>query len=334
MNRIEANLALIAGGTITLKADEPNVSFQTLTLDSNFNIYANPGPITIQRSVLNPFGPAFRLLSVNQDTESHFIGITLQNGATTGSGGGVWNDGTAQFSSCMFTNNSAGTDGGAIVARDGATTRLFSCTLTNNSASRDGGAIAALPGSLATSLEDCTLTDNSTVARGGAVFAEGAGSLAVSGGSITNNKTTGVVAGQGFGGGVYVKNTTSATVSYTDISSNTASFAGGGLFVQDCGLSMTGGSLSSNTAAQDGGGFYIDADTKTITLSSVSISNNAATAGKGGGGYLLKGTLTGSLSALMGNTSGVAGFAGIAWKTGSTATITVPPGQQTVVNDL
>lgn len=324
-NRYEANLGIIAGGTITLTQNT------TLVLDTNFNILANGANVTIERSAA-PNTPAFRLLSVAADTESHFVGIKLQNGDTVGSGGAIRNAGKVQLMSCTFTENVAGFDGGAIVTLEDATTILFSCTFTDNSAGRDGGAIAALPGSLTTSLNTCTLTENETVARGGAVFAEGAGSLFISGSSITNNKTTGVVGVQGLGGGVYVETTASATINHTNITNNTAAWRGGGLYVLNCDLTMTYGSLSYNTASQDGGGFYIDADTKTVTLNNVSVTQNTATNGKGGGGYILKGTLAGSLSALTGNTAGLA-ILGIGVKVGAIATITVPPGQQTVVND-
>lgn len=326
MNRIEANLAMIAGGTITLTQNT------TLELDTNFRIFVNPGPVTIERSAA-PNTPAFNHFAVSANTESHFEGLTLKNGSSPFDGGSIRNSGKVQAMSCTFTDNFATTDGGAISTRFGATTYLFSCTFTNNKAAGYGGAVAAQPGSLATNLDTCTLTGNEAVLGGGAVSAVGANSFSISGSSITQNKATG--ANQGQGGGVYVQDTSSPTIGNTGIDNNTAAFQGGGLFVLRCDLTMNYGSLSSNTAAQDGGGFYIDEGlyAMTATLTSVRVTDNTATAGKGGGGYLKMGTLSGSLSALTGNTSGVAGFAGIAWKSGSTANITVPPGQQTVVND-
>ena len=48
--------------------------------------------------------------------------------------------------------------------------------------------------------------------------------------------------------------------------------------------------------------------------------------------YILKGTLAGSLAELTGNTATVA-IPGIAFKTGATVTLTVPMGQQTIVQD-
>jgi len=236
-------------------------------------------------------------------------------------------------------------NGGAIAVASGGLLTVGNCTFTNNRADANGGAIAGLQFSLAINIVNSTLTNSNTAGgNGGGVSMIGfipdpeypdpnhpapVGSLSISGSTIS------ISTAAGKGGGVYIETLWSATIAQTTISYNSANL-GGGLYVQDSFLSMSGGSLDNNSASLGGGGFYIKADGKTVSFDQTSITLNRATGGKGGGGYLEMGTLSGSLTALTGNTSSVAGFAGIAWKTGSTATITVPPNdpnQQTVVND-
>jgi hypothetical protein len=135
---------------------------------------------------------------------------------------------------------------------------------------------------------------------------------------------------------VYVENTTNATINQTDITDNTASWQGGGLYVLNTNLTMTGGQLADNTSAQSGGGFFIDATGFTVTLNQVSVTGNTATNGLGGGGYLFNGTLAGQLNAgqLTGNNAGGTGpngnLPGIGVSIGTFTTITVAPGQQKV----
>jgi predicted outer membrane repeat protein len=327
-NHYNIDLTQVAGGTITLTQNS------TLTLATNFNFLATAGNVTV---VPNPNAKVpFNQFDVISETESHFTGMTLANGQTKAAGGAIWDDGTVQLEGCTFTNNSStASDGGALVVLSGASATASNCIFENNSAAGNGGAIAAQSGSLATSLSNCTLTGNSAVANGGAVSAVEAGALSISGGSITENKATGAVAPRGFGGGVYVESTQVATISQVNIGYNTAAANGGGLYVLDTTLTMTDGQLSDNTAADYGGGFYVDASELTVTLNQVSVTDNTATTGKGGGGYIVRGTLAGALTALTGNAAGapVLPLPGIGWKTGSTATITAPAGQQPIAND-
>jgi predicted outer membrane repeat protein len=207
---------------------------------------------------------------------------------------------------------------------------------TNNSAGAHGGAISASafePSTIVLSLTNCTLKGNHAVEAGGAIASIKAASLYLSECTINDtNQTTGAAPGEGFGGGVYIKNTASATILNTTIEANRASVAGGGVYVKDSDLTMNGGRLNENRAVEDGGGFYIDAPEMTVTLNT-HITRNTATKGKGGGGYLVKGTLTGSLRELLDN-QGARNFSGIGAKAGQTiVTLTIPGKQQAVAVD-
>ncbi len=94
-------------------------------------------------------------------------GFTLTNGATQGSGvfwnpsqsgGGVWCEGLgAVVSNCVFTGNSAASDGGGVFSGT-----LNNCAFTSNSAGWYGG------GAREATLNNCTFTGNSAGWQGGA----------------------------------------------------------------------------------------------------------------------------------------------------------------------
>jgi predicted outer membrane repeat protein len=324
-NRYDVILGGLNGGTITLTNNT------TLFLRSNFHFSANAElGITVARSAA-PGTPAFNLFEVVAGTESRFLLMTFHNGLTNTDGGAIFNYGTAQFEGCTFTDNTAGDNGGAIASWADAKTFVSNCTFTNNSAGDNGGAYAALPESHTNWISNSTFENNSAVLNGGAVWVDEA-SLLIEGSTITLNNVTGAVGGNG--GGVSVKNSTSATITNTSITLNTTTRHGGGLYVLNSTLTMTGGSLHNNRAAQSGGGFYVDSSNNTVTLNQVTVTQNTATTGKGGGGYILAGTLAGELLAnqLTGN-SARAGLNGIGKSPNANTTITVAPGQQTVELD-
>ena len=268
--------------------------------------------------------------------ESHFTGITLTGGSSTFDGGSIWNNGTAHFLNCTFMSNSTTQFGGAIATRSGATTIVNNCEFWYNSATLGGGAIAAKSGSLTTNIIDCTLTENDPERDGGAVWAQGAGSLLIDGSSITVNRALGN--GTSLGGGVYVESVTTATINQTNITLNTSWHRGGGLYVQDCNLTMTGGQLANNDSTASGGGFYVDAADKTVTLNQVRITGNHS-GWKGGGGFIARGTLAVQLGPglLTGNTADGVGLngslPGIGVGVGAFWTGTVAPNQQKVELD-
>jgi predicted outer membrane repeat protein len=298
LNNYLVDLASV--GTITL---DPNLS--TLVLESNFRF--NGGSTTVQRSVS---AGAFRLFDVDEGMSVYFYSMTLQGGA--------------------------GGNGGAIRVNDSAKVQVDNCTLMNNTSDGSGGAIYA-GSNTEIWINMSVLGLNTAVVEGGAIATAGAASLSIYMSSILGNEVTGTGASEGFGGGLLIRNTLSTLIEDTFIFGNETTKSGGGLYYLDddltvCSLTMDRGEIDDNEAGGHGGGFYIDADGETVTLTDVAVTDNHAD-GKGGGGYVYRGTLAGSLDELTGNTATTA-IPGIAYKAQAPVpTITVPMGQQTIVQD-
>lgn len=336
-NHYNVDLSQMASQTITLSA---TVGFRTLTLNTNFNFLANAGNVTISRPTAAGT-PDYNHFDVSAGTESHWAGITLRDGSSTFDGGSIWNNGKVEFTNCTFTMNSTTRSGGAIATNSGAMTTVNGCEFSWNSATGNlgvggGGAIAALSGSLTLNILGSTLTENDTEGNGGAVWAHGVGTLLIDGSSITVNRALGN--GSSFGGGVYVDSVTTATINQSNITINTSWHRGGGLYVKDCNLTMTGGQLAENDSTDNGGGFFVDANNKTVTLDQVSVTDNHS-GWKGGGGFIVNGTLALQLNAgqLKGNRADGIGLngslPGIGVGVGAFWTGTVAPRQQKVELD-
>jgi uncharacterized repeat protein (TIGR02543 family) len=127
---------------------------------------------------------------------------------------------------------------------------------------------------------------NSSGNGGGAYVADG-GTWTMTGGEISGNTTTN-------GGGVYVSSNGTFTQSGGTISSNSAS-AGGGVYAYNT-FTMSGGAISGNSASQYGGGVLSNG---TFTMSGGAVSGN--TASYSGGGVYTSGTFTMSGGAISGN---------------------------------
>ena len=112
---------------------------------------------------------------------------------------------------------------------------------------------------------------------GGGIYLEEGASLSMTGGSISGNEAS------ASGAGVYVAEGASFTLGGGLISGNTAGASGGGLCVDGGSFTLSGGSICENSAASSGGGLYSTA-TATLLVSGGSVSGNSATLG--GGLYL------------------------------------------------
>jgi hypothetical protein len=102
----------------------------------------------------------------------------------------------------------------------------------------------------------------------------------MTGGEISNNNAG---ANNGDGGGLYLSDTSAATISGGYIYGNQAGKDGGGVYVNGGNFAMTGGVINNNTAGSGGGGgVYLKDLSSDATISGVYIYGNQAGANGGG----------------------------------------------------
>ena len=188
-------------------------------------------------------------------------GFTIQNGKSSGSGGGVYM-GSSLLTNCKITHNEAPNGWGGGVLCTGGT--VSNCILEYNDCGRSGGGVYCYN---KTSVSGCEVLNN-TAGWGGGIYAHGQSSVEKC--NIINNVSRNYGGGVGvyeashisnsvvshnrserFGGGIWVSD---ATVWNCLVSNNTDS-VGGGITVYDNGV-IVSTTIAKNLSTSEGAGVY------------------------------------------------------------------------------
>ena len=175
----------------------------------------------------------------------NLLGGSISENRATRHGGGLWQDGTLSDTVMMSDTVDHGANGGGGVEGRAGNEALDGGTVSNNSAGSMGGGIYS----------------NATY------------------GEVTFN---GVISGNSAykGGGVYATHANYVAVKLNggEITSNSASYDGGGIF-STANLGINGGIIADNTAVNFGGGVRLEGGSKSITVTGGTISGNGAKEG-------------------------------------------------------
>jgi len=160
----------------------------------------------------------------------------------------------------------SGTDRGSIIG--GGIDGYFSsglsitdCQIEGNTADYGGGLITSLTG--LTQLTDTTFFNNEATVSGGGVYI-GAGGVDMVGTTVTANSAVN-------GGGLFLDDTEATLDSASEVTSNTASTAGGGAYLSNSDLY---GGVNANNRAEYGAGILVNEGAN--QLSDVAIEDNVA----------------------------------------------------------
>jgi fibronectin-binding autotransporter adhesin len=204
-------------------------------------------------------------------------GVQIVSNTASSGGGGVYLDGTATLDGGMILSNTAGTDGGGLYI-SGAFTQTGQSVIGHNTANQRGGGVCAL-----------------------------LGAVILNGGQIAHNRVTGAGNDSYGGGGVYVGGSNVALIQTgsSAIIENTAEMHGGGVYVSEARVTLSGGQILSNTAGEKGGGIYLHgavAFTQTGGLIAYNAAQGTDTDDGGGGIYsLYENSVTLSGGQVLGN---------------------------------
>ncbi len=305
---VPTSICLVAGNTYTLIDQLPDIT-------GNITIEGNGA--TLQREST---APQFRLLEVEATGVLTLNDLTLTGGDHSGAGGALQNEGgQVVINNVTFSNNHSDTTGGAIdqLETEGATGSMTinDSTFINNSATyagaidNDRGNVLTINNSVFTGNQaqfyagaihndDATLTindsqfsNNSAPETGGAIKSDDESMLIITNSTLDHNTA---------GDGAAIRNSGSLTITGTQITDNTATDWGGGLFSSSSGtVDITGTTFSGNTAvdggairnhghltltqstvesnsASDNGGAFVVAGASSTTLTDCQVLNNSA----------------------------------------------------------
>ena len=205
--------------------------------------------------------------------------LTIENGSTAGSGGGVANEGTLTVINSTFSGNSASGNGGAILSNSvGGSLTVTNSIFSNNSAGSGGGAIFDNDKLTTTG---STFTTNTAGVQGGAVFVGAANDATISNSTFTSNTQTPNVAADDGGGAIYTPFHTT-TITGSTFSLNTATSNGGAIYADFTAIVNVSESTFANNSAAFSGGAVLTYNSATLTLFGSTLSGNTALAGDGG----------------------------------------------------
>ena len=303
-NNIEATAPMIqSAGDLTIGS---GASIQNI--EGGGAIIATDGDITVSGTIQHCKAAVGGAIyhSGNSNITVSGTGAITNNEATEGYGGAIYLQGGSiklSGTSRISSNKAEAGNGGAIYTGNAEIDIDQGASITGNTA-KDGGAIYAEIGTIVISetegaeVKPSVTGNTSTTGNGGAIHI-GAGSVTISGGSVSTNK-----AENGKGGAIYA-NTATVTILDKAIVNSNRSNEGGAVYAEYDAVSVSGGSVKSNFATTSGGAIYTGSGNVTVSGGDVS-GNNAET---GGAIYTQIGNVTISGGVMSSNTAGTDGGA-------------------------
>ena len=211
----------------------------TAESETGLGLPAITGDVTLRgagetRILRDPTAPQFRILQVNNGTTLKATGLTIENGLTTGFGGGILNNGQLELHRVGFDGNAAANGGGLAVSAGASADIYNSIFFANQTTSVGGGAIMNF-GTL--NLIFSRVMRNSAPLNGGGVNTQYSAVTTIYGSTITDNVSTGP------GGGI--SNLGETSINWSRVTRNTGS-AGEGLASANENVTIRQSSIQNN----------------------------------------------------------------------------------------
>lgn len=219
------------------------------------------GTLTVSNSsvINNSLGKGI----VNYNGTATITNSTLSGNSDTFAGG-LWTYGTMTILNSTISNNTSTSGSGGGIYNNGGALTITNSVISNNTASNPGGGIYNI-GDL--SVADSTFSGNSGT-NGGGIYTGASGTLTIANSTFSSN-----TASQS-GGGVYSQSN-GASITNSTFSGNSALTKGGGIYNPFAyTLTVTNSTISGNSApASNGGGVYTEG---TLNYANTIIANSAS----------------------------------------------------------
>lgn len=218
-------------------------------------------------------------VSDNSNTEITIGSITIQNGNTGGTAGGIniiSKSPDAKIENCEIANNNASiSGGGASISAESLV--IMNSKFANNTTDTFGGGAFVSAESVA--LSGNTFMSNSSAGSGGGINISSAKTATLSNNAFESNSSTG-----SDGGGIFIDSQDVSLAQNNSFTSNSAQNSGGGAYITGAlTANLSGNLFENNIANQDGGGSYLKASSQ-ITMNNNTFNGNGA-GSDGGGSY-------------------------------------------------
>jgi hypothetical protein len=277
--------ALSQAGYITFNCPNPttiNVTTPFLSNRTISNTTTLDGSVNNQNITIDG-GASTIPFQVNTGVNFTVKGLTIANGKSTGSGGGILSQGSLTvISTTLRSNTTAASGGGGAIYSSGPLT-VTNTILKNNNGGNVGGAVYAIGST--TNVSNSTF-DTNTALQGGGLFTNSP-TTTINSNTFVSNSATGTSAGtQGLGGGLLTLGTTN--LANNTFTANTSGFRGGAIWLNAGTLNINNDTIVSNStsgASNGGGGIRISGGT--VNVANTIFANNTIGAGNVGGPNIL-----------------------------------------------
>jgi hypothetical protein len=195
-------------------------------------------------------GEKSRVLYITDGNFVTITGVTLRGG-NSWTGGGIYADEAVVVlaENAVLTENYASVDGGGVYIENG-TLIIQGAELSKNRAGDDGGGIYAVYSKIYT--QQCAIINNTADCGGGICIDTESTLWVFNGSSVSGNRVSGM---EGTGGGLCA-GIGSHIIMASGLVTNNEAELGGGVYVRDGALSLSGGEITGNTAL-NGAGVYL-----------------------------------------------------------------------------
>ncbi len=298
------NTIVLQSGTYELTIGNPNSPEQDNPAKGDLDIN-NGVSVTItgqgETATIIDVNHIDRAFAVQSGGSLSISGVTIENGAqgpdtatdypseSTGpeDGGAFYNDGSLSVDSSILRDNSAEEQGGVVYSDTAASsTSITNSTIIGNVTQEGPGGVADITAGSVT-LSGDSITNNSADESGGVLSDEEgghpAGPVTISDSTISDNSGSG--GGPGGGGALDLDNAGSIDISGSTLDSNSTTSPGGALFDSDSGtITITGSTLSHDTSGDAPGGAVFATDTGAMSVGTSTFNGDSA--GNGGALYI------------------------------------------------
>ncbi|MDB4893912.1 MAG: hypothetical protein JWN15_174 [Firmicutes bacterium] len=233
-----------------------NAGLDTIMFTVAGMILLTSGPLPPITDPVHIFGPgagalavsggnAFRIFTVALGASATIQGLTIRDGNTLLTGGGILNLGVLAINGAAFIGNHATVGGGALSTIGGSVT-IDNTQFAGNAALAEGGAISSILSAVV--IRNSRLTGNSALTLGGAVFAS-LGTVIIFNSTLAGN--TALIAGGGISSAAELMQ-----ITHSALFQNTATLLGtalGGALLVAAGVTrMVNNTIAQNVAAVSG----------------------------------------------------------------------------------
>ena len=279
----------VPGGSVTgtwTLAGSPYLVQGAIMVPSGSTLTIEPG-VTVNFQGSYKFYIQGRLLAIgtisdsitftSSDISTGWLGIRFDNTPIT-------NDTSkliyCKIQYCKLTGTSNDANGGGLYFKSYSKAIISNCNISYNSAtslSGNGGGICCDQSSPV--IRDNTISFNSAIGYGGGIYCVNCNTLSISYNNISHNSASSLSIG--FGGGIYCYECTSPIISNNTISYNQAGALAGGIYSYNSNPLITNNIIQFNSVEGAGGGVRIIIGG---TITDNIITNNSATSSNGVGG--------------------------------------------------